>query len=130
MISQVVSAQLVDCRCDFAGRFSGGQRALYDALLHVQLECIALLRQPDVSLDRLFLEMLRLLGRQLQRLGIVRSDLEGPELQKVHKLIIIIIIIAEMTVFNVAGYLVEERRRWPVLYCFPTGTIFQINSEF
>ena len=25
------------------------------------------------------------------------------------------IIIAEMTVFNVAGYLIEERRRWPVI---------------
>ena len=31
-----------------------------------------------------------------------------------------------MAVFNVTGYLMEERRRWPVI----TGTIFQINSEF
>ena len=30
-------------------------------------------------------------------------------------IIIIIIIIAEMAVFNVAGYLVEERCRWPVI---------------
>ena len=28
---------------------------------------------------------------------------------------IIIIMIAEMTVFNVSGYLKEERRRWPVI---------------
>ena len=35
-----------------------------------------------------------------------------------------LIIIAEMIVLNVAGYLIEERRRWPV------GTTFQINSEF
>ena len=28
---------------------------------------------------------------------------------------IIIIIIAEIVVFNVAGYLIEERRRWPVI---------------
>ena len=40
--------------------------------------------------------------------------------------LIIIIIIAKMAVFNVAGYLVEERRGWPVI----TDTIFRINSEF
>ena len=45
-------------------------------------------------------------------------------------IIIIIIIIAKMTVFNVAGYLIEERRRWPAIYCLPTRTIFQIYSEF
>ena len=43
---------------------------------------------------------------------------------------IMIIIIAETAVFNVAGYLVEGRRRLPVIQCFPTGIIFQINSEF
>ena len=42
----------------------------------------------------------------------------------------LLVIIAEMTVFNVAGYLVEERRGWPVIYRFPTRTIFQVNSEF
>ena len=26
-----------------------------------------------------------------------------------------------MTVFNVAGYLVEERRRWPVITASPRG---------
>ena len=42
-------------------------------------------------------------------------------------IIIIIIIIAEMTVFNVAGYFIEERHRWPVI----TGkTIFKIITEF
>ena len=35
-----------------------------------------------------------------------------------------------MAVFNVADYLIEERHRWPAIYCFPTKTIFQINSEF
>ena len=30
----------------------------------------------------------------------------------------------QMSVFNVAGYLIDERRRWPVIY----WTIFQINS--
>ena len=33
----------------------------------------------------------------------------------------IIIIIAEMAVFNVAGYLIEERRRWPVITASPRG---------
>ena len=36
-------------------------------------------------------------------------------------IIIIIIIIAEMGVFNVAGYLKEERRRWPVITASPRG---------
>ena len=32
---------------------------------------------------------------------------------------------------NVAGYLIEGRRRWPVIYCFLTRTIiFYINSKF
>ena len=39
-------------------------------------------------------------------------------------IIIIIIIMAGMAVFNVAGYLIEERRRWPVNYRFPTRTMF------
>ena len=38
-----------------------------------------------------------------------------------NRLTIIIIIIAEMTVFNVAGYLIEERRRWPVITASPRG---------
>ena len=33
------------------------------------------------------------------------------------------IIMTEMAVFNAAGYLVEERRRWLVIYCFLTRTI-------
>ena len=32
-----------------------------------------------------------------------------------------IIIIAGMTVFYVAGYLIEERRRWPVITASPRG---------
>ena len=38
--------------------------------------------------------------------------------------LLITIMIAEMAVFNVAGYLVEERRRWPVITASPPGTIF------
>ena len=33
----------------------------------------------------------------------------------------IIIIMAEMAVFYVAGYLIEERRRWPVITASPRG---------
>ena len=33
----------------------------------------------------------------------------------------LLIIIAEMAVFNVAGYLIEERRRWPVITASPRG---------
>ena len=36
-------------------------------------------------------------------------------------IIIIIIIMAGMAVFNVAGYLIEERRRWPVITASPRG---------
>ena len=35
--------------------------------------------------------------------------------------LIIIIIMAGMAVFNVAGYLIEERRRWPVITASPRG---------
>ena len=34
---------------------------------------------------------------------------------------VLIIIMAGMTVFNVAGYLIEERRRWPVMIASPRG---------
>ena len=36
---------------------------------------------------------------------------------------LIIIIIAKITFFYEAGYLIEGRRRWPVIECFPTRTI-------
>ena len=34
---------------------------------------------------------------------------------------------AEMADFHAAGYLVEGKRRWPVIQCFPTRTVFKIN---
>ena len=37
------------------------------------------------------------------------------------RIIIIIIIMAEMAVFYMAGYLIEERRRWPVITASPHG---------
>ena len=35
--------------------------------------------------------------------------------------LIIIMIMAGMAVFYVAGYLIEERRRWPVITASPRG---------
>ena len=49
--------------------------------------------------------------------------------ERVHMLVIIIIIIAEMAVFNVAGYVVEERRRWPVITASPRGQCTRLASE-
>ena len=34
---------------------------------------------------------------------------------------VLIIIMVGMAVFNVAGYLIEERRRWPVIIASPRG---------
>ena len=36
-------------------------------------------------------------------------------------IIIIVIILAGMAVFNVAGYLIEERHRWPIINASPRG---------
>ena len=44
---------------------------------------------------------------------------ENEQSMKFTYLIIIIIIIAEMAVFNAAGYLIEERHRWPVITASP-----------
>ena len=41
--------------------------------------------------------------------------------EKIAEFIIIIIIMAGMAVFYVAGYLIEERRRWPVITASPRG---------
>ena len=52
-------------------------------------------------------------------------------LRKQTTIIIIITIIAEMTVFNVAGWLPRRGKAQVACnYCFPTRTIFQINLEF
>ena len=54
---------------------------------------------------------------------------EAPGLAPDDKFIIIIIIIAEMAVFKVAGYL-RGKVQMACDYCFHTRTTFQINSEF
>ena len=40
---------------------------------------------------------------------------------KIIAIIIIIIIFAEWQLFNEAGYLIEERRRWPIITASPPG---------
>ena len=40
-----------------------------------------------------------------------------------------IIIIAEMAVFNMAGYLIEERRRWPVITASTRGQYSEFRKE-
>ena len=42
-------------------------------------------------------------------------------IRDVYFIIIIIIIMAGMAVFYVAGYLIEERSRWPVITASPRG---------
>ena len=41
----------------------------------------------------------------------------------------IIIILVEMTVFNMAGYLIEEMRRWPVITAFQTINKFERKAH-
>ena len=43
---------------------------------------------------------------------------------------IIIIIIAEMAVFNVAGYLIEERRRWSLITASQQGQYSKLIQNF
>ena len=57
--------------------------------------------------------------RLLMKVGATRSSVSFTRRFVIQ--IIIIIIIAEMAVFNVAGYLIEERRRWPVITASPRG---------
>ena len=46
----------------------------------------------------------------------------GPNLIRIMRFDrVIIIIMAGMAVFYVAGYLIEERRRWPVITASPRG---------
>ena len=63
------------------------------------------------------------------RLGLTQKRL--PQLTN-NNIIIIIIIIAEMAVFKVAGYLIEERRRRPVITAYREENIvnkFRILKE-
>ena len=62
---------------------------------------------------------LYILQRQAHESDKESTDREVPVSEE--SFIIIIIIMAGMAVFNVAGYLIEERRRWPVITASPRG---------
>ena len=68
----------------YPGSFKPGQRALYEALLEVQENCVRL-AASHVSVELIFHEMLMMIGRQLQRLGIVSTRLRGQELVRVSR---------------------------------------------
>jgi len=77
----------VKCECDFLGCFSGPQREVYEALLEVQHSCIALCCPDGMTANQLYFEMLTLLGRQLQQLGLVPRSKSKGELQNVCRLL-------------------------------------------
>ena len=56
-----------------------------------------------------------------QVLGMIRRNITYKEKSLIVPLYKAIIIMAEMAVFYVAGYLIEERRRWPVITASPRG---------
>ncbi|GLH05483.1 Putative Xaa-Pro aminopeptidase 3 [Gryllus bimaculatus] len=64
------------------GQFSSTQRALYDVVLLVQTELLAILEKGFPSLDDLFHNMCILLGKYLQELGVLSSKLGNNELLK------------------------------------------------
>ncbi|XP_061567293.1 xaa-Pro aminopeptidase 3 [Cololabis saira] len=63
------------------GRFSPAQAELYEAVLEVQRSCLSLC-SPGVSLDHIYSTMLALLGRQLKRLGILKSNTSDADVLK------------------------------------------------
>jgi len=65
------------------GRFSRHQREIYEALLEVQDACMQFVYPGSLTLNDIYNEMLMLLGRQLQRLGVVPKELSSTDLQKV-----------------------------------------------
>lgn len=68
------------------GQFSRHQREIYEALLEVQEACLQLVYPGSLTLNDIYNEMLMLLGRQLQRLGVVPKDLSSTQLLKVSTL--------------------------------------------
>ena len=64
------------------GHFTRPQRELYEALLEVNQECIRM-TTVDTSVEHIFREMLRLLGEQLCRLGIISKGINAVDLQRV-----------------------------------------------
>jgi len=70
-------------QCAIAGQFSRAQREVYEALLEVQEACLKLVYPGALSLNDIYSEMLLMLGRQLQRLGVVPTELSSTQLLQV-----------------------------------------------
>jgi len=65
------------------GQFSRPQREIYEALLEVQEACVQLVCPAELTLNEIYNEMLMLLGRQLQRLGLISTELSSTALLQV-----------------------------------------------
>ena len=65
------------------GQFSRPQREIYEALLEVQEACLRLVYPGALTLNDIYSEMLLMLGRQLQRLGVVPKELIATRLLQV-----------------------------------------------
>ena len=65
------------------GQFSRPQREIYEALLEVQEACLKLVHPGALTLNDIYSEMLMMLGRQLQRLGVVSRQLSSAQLLQV-----------------------------------------------
>ncbi|KAK7939406.1 hypothetical protein WMY93_002732 [Mugilogobius chulae] len=63
------------------GKFTPAQAELYEAVLEVQRSCLALC-SPGISLDHIYSTMLALLGRQLKRLGIIKTSTSEADMLK------------------------------------------------
>ncbi|XP_047428799.1 xaa-Pro aminopeptidase 3 [Mugil cephalus] len=63
------------------GKFSPAQAELYEAVMEVQRSCLSLC-SPGVSLDHIYSSMLALLGRQLKRLGIIKTSMSDADVLK------------------------------------------------
>ena len=81
----VNSSLLSTCAFPLTGEFTDPQRCLYEAVLEVQETCVGLCSIPDMTLDVIYQDMLTLIGRQLQRLGIVKRGVQGIDLQHVSR---------------------------------------------
>lgn len=65
-----------------SGTFTAPQKALYEAVLSVQMELIELCKELP-TLDNLFDDMCRLLGRRLKLISLVSPHATGQMLLKV-----------------------------------------------
>ncbi|ELT89493.1 hypothetical protein CAPTEDRAFT_172665 [Capitella teleta] len=64
-----------------SGCFTKEQRALYEAVLDVQKHCLKVCERPGVTLDFIFLEMLRVIAQHLQELNLIPKDLTSHQAQ-------------------------------------------------